>query len=176
MAARPTVEPELDLTLLPQILKAIRRRRDMGVAEVAKAMGIAPRTYSNFEAGRGQLSVPKIHQFAEIVGADPYAILIALDIKSPSFALRCMDHQFMAMLVLQIQDFDSRVQDSFTRIDPRILFALTRQFFDSLVEQSEEVDASLERWMLDRSLHETPAPEDPADQEPDGDDPEKDRG
>ena len=174
MAARPTVDSDAEPNLLPQILKAIRRRRDLSVASVAKAMGMAPRTYSNFEAGRGQLSVAKIHQFAEIVGADPYAILIALDIKSPSFALRCMDHQFMAMLVLQIQDFDSRVQDSFTRIDPRILFSLTRQFFDGLVEQSEEVDASLERWMLDRSLHETPAPEDPDPDAPEGDPPKKD--
>ena len=174
MAARPTVDSDAEPTLLPQILKAIRRRRDLSVAYVAKAMGMAPRTYSNFEAGRGQLSVAKIHQFAEIVGADPYAILIALDIKSPSFALRCMDHQFMAMLVLQIQDFDARVQDSFTRIDPRILFSLTRQFFDGLVEQSEEVDASLERWMLDRSLHEPPAPEDPDLDAPQGDPPKTD--
>jgi transcriptional regulator with XRE-family HTH domain len=163
MAARPTIEQEPDQSLLPQILKAIRRRRDLSVAEVANAMGIATRTYSNFEAGRGKLSVSKIHQFAEIVGADPYAILIALDIKSPSFALRCMDHQFMAMLVVQIQEFDSRVRDSFTQIDPRILFNLTRQFFDELARQSEEIDASLERWMLDRSLHETPPPEDAAD-------------
>lgn len=169
MAARPTIDPETDQTLLPQILKTIRRRRGLGVAQVAKAMGIAPRTYSNFEAGRGQLSVAKIHQFAEIVGADPYAILIALDIKSPTFALRCMDHQFMAMLVFQIQDFDARAKDAFTRIDPRILFALTRQFFDSLIAQSEEVDASLERWMLDRSLHEAPAPEEPLDEDPEVD-------
>src|ERR1700761_3925840 len=103
MAARPTVEPDTEPNLLPQILKAIRRRRDLSVAYVAKAMGMAPRTYSNFEAGRRPHTVAEIHQWAEIVGADPYAILVALDIKSPSFAIRCMDHQFMAMLVLQIQ-------------------------------------------------------------------------
>jgi hypothetical protein len=44
MAARPTVDPEADQSLLPQILKTIRQRRGMGVAEVAKAMGIATRT------------------------------------------------------------------------------------------------------------------------------------
>jgi transcriptional regulator with XRE-family HTH domain len=164
MAARPTIDAEADLTLLPQILKAIRKRRGMGVAEVAKAMGIATRTYANFEAGRGQLDVTKIHQFSRIVGADPYAILIALDIKSPSFALRCMDHQFMAMLVVLIQEFDARAQDSFTRIDPRILYALSRQFFDGLLEQSQEIDASLERWMLDPSLHAPPGPEDPSEE------------
>lgn len=161
MAARPTVDPEVDQTLLRQILKTIRKRRDLGVAEVAKAMGIAPRTYSNFEAGRGQLSVTKIHQFAEIAGVDPYAILVALDIKAPSFALRCMEHQYMSMMMVQLQEFNARAPDAFTRVDPRILYSLTREYFDRLVAQTHEVEASLERWMLDRSLHETPPPEDP---------------
>jgi hypothetical protein len=124
-------------------------------------MGIATRTYANFEAGRGRLSVAKIHKFSQIVRADPYAILVALDIKSPSFALRCMDHQFMSMLIVLIQEFDGRARDSFTRIDPRILYAHARQFFDGLIAQSEEIDASLERWMLDPSLHAPPGPEDP---------------
>jgi DNA-binding phage protein len=44
MAARPTADPDLDAALLSQILKAIRRRRGLKVAQVAKAMGIATRT------------------------------------------------------------------------------------------------------------------------------------
>ena len=169
MAARPTnLDP--DAALLSQILKAIRRRRGFKVAQVAQAMGIATRTYANFEAGRQRIDVAKIHQFAQVVGADPYAILVAVDIKSPSFALRCMEHQFMAMLMVLIQDFDARAEDSFARIDPRILYAAAHQFFDGLLAQSQEIDASLERWMLDRSLHEPPEPEDPDELDSDQDD------
>jgi transcriptional regulator with XRE-family HTH domain len=166
MAARPTADPDLDATLLSQILKAIRRRRGLKVAQVAKAMGIATRTYANFEAGRQRISISRIHLFAQIVGADPYAILIAVDIKSPSFALRCMEHGFMSMLIVLIQDFDARAQDSFAQIDPRVLYATSRQFFDGLLEQTQEIDASLERWMLDRSLHEPAEPEDPDELDP----------
>jgi transcriptional regulator with XRE-family HTH domain len=170
MAARPTAEPDLDAALLSQILKAIRRRRGLKVAQVAKAMGIATRTYANFEAGRQRISIAKIHLFSQVVGADPYAILVAVDIKSPSFALRCMDHQFMAMLTVLIQDFDARTNDSFARIDPRMLYDAARQFFDGLLVQTQEIDASLERWMLDRSLHESPDPEDPDELDPDDED------
>src|SRR4051794_36166889 len=116
MAAGPTPDSDVDAALLSQILKAIRRRRGLKVADVAKAMGMATRTYANFEAGRQRIDVSKIHLFSQVVGADPYAILVAVDIKSPRFALRCMDHQFMAMLTVLIQDFDARAQDSFARI------------------------------------------------------------
>jgi|SRR5579859_5376004 len=170
MAARPTADPDLDAALLSQILKAIRRRRGLKVAQVAKAMGIATRTYANFEAGRQRIDVAKIHLFSQVVGADPYAILIAVDIKSPSFALRCMEHGFMSMLIVLIQDFDARANDSFARIDPRVLYAAARQFFDGLLDQTQEIDASLERWMLDPSLHEPPEPEDPDELGPDDDD------
>lgn len=76
----------------------------------------------------------------------------------------------MAMLMVLIQDFDARAEDSFARIDPRILYAAAHQFFDGLLAQSQEIDASLERWMLDRSLHEPPEPEDPDELDSDQDD------
>jgi hypothetical protein len=79
---------------------------------------------------------------------------------------RPTDEELMSMLVVLIQDFDARAQDSFARIDPRVLYAATRQFFDGLLAQSQEIDASRERWMLDRSLHETPQDEDPDDVDP----------
>jgi transcriptional regulator with XRE-family HTH domain len=166
MAARPThLDP--DAALLSRMLKGIRRRRGLKVAQVAQAMGIATRTYANGEAGRQRIDVARIHQFAQLVGADPYAILVAVDIRSPSFALRCMEHQFMAMLMVLIQDFDARAPDSFARMDPRLLYAAAHQFFDGLLAQSQEIDASLERWMLDRSLHESAKPEDPDEREGD---------
>ncbi len=161
MAAFPAAAPtaDNDLELLPAILKAIRRRRGMGVSEVAKAMGIGIRTYADFEAGRSHLNVSRIHHFARVVGADPYAILVALEIKSPNFALRCADNQLMTIFVMALQEFDARSQDNIARLDPRTLIAACQQFVDGLIEKSIELDAHLERWMLDRSLHETPARE-----------------
>ena len=173
MAAQPTADPDADAALLSQILKSIRRRRGLKVAQVAKAMGIATRTYANFEAGRQRLDIAKIHQFSQVVGADPYSILVAVEIKSARFALRCMDHQFMAMLTVLIQDFDARAQDSFLARIPTPVSSTRRRGSISMdCSRSRRIDASLERWMLDRSLHETPEPEDSDELDPDDEDPE----
>jgi hypothetical protein len=44
MAARPTGDPETEPNLLPQILKAIRRRRGLSVKAAAAAMPMALRS------------------------------------------------------------------------------------------------------------------------------------
>ena len=170
MAARPTAEQ----AVLAQILKAIRKRRGLTVAEVVDAMDIGIRAYSNFEAGRGKLSVSKIRRFSEITNADFHAIMIAREIRSPSFALRCLEHHYMSMLVVQIGEFDARTQDSFTNLDPRILFGLTRDYFETLITQTNEIEAALERWMLDSSLHETPPPDETDDDDDSDDDGQSD--
>jgi len=161
MAASPALlpPPDNDVDTLPLILKAIRRRRGMGVAEVARAMGIGLRTYADFEAGRSHHNIARIHHFARVVGADPYAILVAIEIKSPTFALRCIDNQLMTIIILAIQEFDGRAKDNVALLDPRTLMAACRKFFEGLIAQSGELDAYLEGWMLDRSLHETPSRE-----------------
>ena len=76
MAARQTADPDLDAALLSQILKAIRRRRGLKVAQVAKAMRIATRTYANFEAGRQRISIAGASQRTLMVDA-PNTVTVA---------------------------------------------------------------------------------------------------
>lgn len=80
----------------------------------------------------------------------------------------------MSMLVVQIGEFDARTQDSLTNLDPRILFGLTRDYFETLITQTNEIEAALERWMLDSSLHETPPPDETDDDDDSDDDGQSD--
>jgi transcriptional regulator with XRE-family HTH domain len=160
MAARPTGDPETEPNLLPQILKAIRRRRGLSVKAAAAAMPMALRSYVHFESGRGRLKIERIYQFAQMTNSDPLAILIALEIKSPAFALRCMENKGMTIFVMALKQFDAQVKDDFTRLDPRTLVSASRQFFDGLSAKIQELDAYLEQWMSDRALSDPLDPED----------------
>src|SRR6266404_1444771 len=91
---------------LAKALKGLRRRRALLQPEVARRMGMRPRTYEHFEAGKGPLYVDRIHDFASALGVDPHAILLALEIGSPEFAGRCADNKLVTIIVMALQDFD----------------------------------------------------------------------
>jgi transcriptional regulator with XRE-family HTH domain len=165
MAASPPVDPPTGQAALPQVLKAIRRRRGLRAAEVAQRMAMAPRSYERFESGRSTLNVARIHQFAKAVDADAYAILIALEIGSPAFALRCVDNKAMTIMIIALQEFDALAGDDIARLEPRALIAAFGQLFDGLTAKAREIDAFVEQWMSDKALH---APADP-DDDPDDD-------
>ena len=88
MAEQAPDGPPASQSLLAQILRAIRRRRGLTASDVALAMNMPRRSYEHFESGVGMLNVARVHQFAKAADADAYAILAALDFRSPAFALR----------------------------------------------------------------------------------------
>jgi transcriptional regulator with XRE-family HTH domain len=164
MAGTPSVDHRADSTLLSQALKAIRRRRGLRTSDVAERMGLPTRSYERFEAGRGALNVARVHAFAEATDSDGYAILMALDIRSAAFALRCIDNKAMTLMVMAIQEFDGVAQDDIGRLEPRSLIAGYTQMFDALTAKAREIDAFVEQWMSDKALHgpsDPDAPDDP---------------
>lgn len=165
MAETATDEVRSGPTLLPQVLRAIRRRRGLRTATVAQRMGMAIRSYERFESGRGALNVTRVHRFAQATDSDAYAILMALDIRSPAFALRCMDNKAMTLLVMAVQEFDATAEDDVGRLEPRSLIAAYTQLFDGLTAKAREIDAFVEQWMSDKALHGPAAPEPCADAE-----------
>jgi transcriptional regulator with XRE-family HTH domain len=152
MAARPTVDSEAEPNLLPQILKAIRRRRGLSAKATALAMNMALRSYVHFESGRGRLNFAHVQRFAAATNADPLAILVAMEIRSPDFALRCLENKGMTILVQALKRFDARPENDFSRLDARALVLASKQFFDGLASKIHDIDAYLEQWMSDRSL------------------------
>jgi transcriptional regulator with XRE-family HTH domain len=145
MAAPPPDVPSRRATLA-RALKALRRRSGLRAADVAAALGIQLRSYENFEAGRGRLNVDRVHQVARILGADPFAILTAVDIRSPDFAVRCAENKLMAIFLRKLRDFDAATEDQIAQLDPAILMESFTQMFASLTQEASEREAMSKIW------------------------------
>lgn len=115
-------------------------------------MGMRLRTYQHFEAGRNGVEVVRIHMFAEVANADPYAILLALDIGSPEFALHCLDNKAATVMLVALQRFARRAGADIARLDPRSVISVFDRAFDELTAKAREHEAVLESWMTDTSF------------------------
>ena len=93
MVERPRFDPKAMGALLSQVLRELRLFRRKRPTQVAIEMGMPPRSYEHFEAGRGRLNVERIHLFASRLGVDPYGIFASLEIGSPAFAVRTAENQ-----------------------------------------------------------------------------------
>ena len=148
---------------LSQALKAVRRKRGLRTTEVARAMGLPLLSYEHFEAGNGRLNIDRVHQFAQALEVDPYAILAAVDIASPAFAARCADNKLMTIFLMALQEFDAAGQEDLTRIDARSLITGFTRLFDGLIARARDEDAFVEDWMDDKTLFGPGAPPDEGD-------------
>ncbi|HEX5263920.1 MAG TPA: helix-turn-helix transcriptional regulator [Phenylobacterium sp.] len=149
--------------LLSQILKGIRRRRGLRSSEVARQMGMALRSYQHFESARGREDAPTIHAFAEAVDADGYAILLALDMKAPDFALDCLDNKFASVMVLAARRFRKGSGRNLARLDPRSVIAAFERAFAELTRKLNEDDGYVEAWMTEPALGDDSGADDPDD-------------
>ena len=129
-----------------QALKVLRRRRGLATTQVATALGMSLRSYQNFEAGRGRLNVLRVHEVARILDADPYALLIAIDIGSADFAVRCIDNKLAAILLMALNDFDEAAGDQIALLDPATLMSLFKRAFDTLAGEARDRAARARNW------------------------------
>jgi hypothetical protein len=146
-------------------VKALRRRRGMAKSVVADALGMPVRSYEYFESGRGRLNVLRVHEVARILQADPFALLIAVDIGSPDFAVRSIDNKLASILVMAVADFDAAAADHIPLLDPATLIGAFRKVFEGLASQARE-RAAAGSWRL--SIGSDEEPERPDDWTDDG--------
>jgi transcriptional regulator with XRE-family HTH domain len=126
---------------LSRALKALRRRRGMTAAEVARALGMPIRSYEHFESGRSRVNIDRVHKIARVLGADPFAILAAVELGSPEFAVRCAENKLASILMAALEDFDAASGDEIPMLDPRTLMAAFERVFKELGEQARERSA-----------------------------------
>jgi hypothetical protein len=110
-------------------------------------MGMRPRTYEHFEAGKGPLYVDRIHCFARALGVDPHAILMALEIGSPDFALRCAENKLVTIIVMALQDFDEANGDAISQLDAQTLRSSFERLFNDLGELARARAALADTWL-----------------------------
>lgn len=133
--------------ILAQALRLIRARRGLRQIDVAKAMGLAARTYQHFEAGRTHLDFEKIKRFAMVTNSDPNAIVVAVLIGSPAFALRSIDNKLTSVLMTALRRFDERVADDLARIEVGRLITAFRRTFADLESELAARDAEARDWL-----------------------------
>lgn len=106
---------------LSAALKAVRRRRGRTAAEVAEALAMPLRSYEHFEAGGGRFDFDKVRRFAEVLEADPFAILTAVQIGAPAFAARCADNKMMLALLIRLEEFQRDLGEAVADLDPALV-------------------------------------------------------
>lgn len=133
--------------LLTAILKSIRLERRMKAAEVAAAMGVALRTYEEFEAGRGRLDLEKVRLFGRATDSDAVAIALALLLGTRETALRAMGNKASTILWIALREFEEEIGDQMAVIPATHFLEAFRQAFDRLRDYLVKRDASTEHWL-----------------------------
>jgi len=139
-------EATIRQAFLSRALKALRRRRGVGVAHLAKAIGIPVRTYQHFEAGRTKIDVERVHAIAQILDADAPAIFAAVELASPEFAVRAADNKLVTVFLLTLKDFDARSGDQITHLDARTLMSAFDTTFKELAQLATDRAEAASRW------------------------------
>ena len=152
----PTRDTRTRRGCLSQSLKGIRRLRGQRAADVAAAMSMPLRSFEYFEAGQGRLNLDRVHQFAEVLNADALAILIGMEICSPTFAVRCADNKLTTILAFALQDFEAKAGNQIVQLDANGLMGAFNRLFDELAIQARERDALVARLIAKRATTSEP--------------------
>jgi len=137
---------------LSRILKTFRRRAGLRSIEAARAMGKGLRTYQRWESGYYGLQLEEIHRFAEIVHADPWGIVFAVEFGSVDFALATAQNNAASLMLVALRRFHRKTPEAIRVLDPRSLSLTFTRGFDLLAKRAEEYEADLEQWMFDEGL------------------------
>ncbi len=143
---------------LSEALRAIRRSRQLSVADVAQRMGLPRRSYAYFEAGGGRLNVERIMAFAEVTDSDPYAIIASVMIGAPELAVRTRDNKVIMALAILLQEFNALVGDDLARIDTGAALTAFSAAFKNLADTAAKQRENGSRdWLAERAAK-LPAP------------------
>jgi transcriptional regulator with XRE-family HTH domain len=132
---------------LARALREVRRYRGMSAAQVAKAMSMPLRSYQHFEAGNGKLNIDSIFRFAAATNSDGRAILAAIDMGEPEFAVYCADNKLMLILKFALQDFHARAGKRIGAMRSAALIGAFSAVFEDLATRAEAEGRELDEWL-----------------------------
>jgi transcriptional regulator with XRE-family HTH domain len=141
---------------LSPTLKAIRRKRGLSVVELARRMGMARRTYSHFEAGKGTFRLDRVLAFAGATQSDPYALLFGLLRDTPALAVRVSDNKLVAAFAILMTEFDEDHADALSLIEAGAAFSAFSAAFRGLAEVLAARRDSAARSRLEGELAKIP--------------------
>lgn len=145
--SRVSLEPQNDGDLRSAALKLVRRHSGLSTREVATGMHVPLRTYEHFEAGQGRLNLDYVHRFCRVTDSDPYALLLAMSIGSPAFAVRAADNKFMNIFTILLQAADTKMGDRLRELDARTLITIMGEMFDRLRDAADQRAQAAEAFL-----------------------------
>lgn len=151
MIGSPSTPLARQARLLARIVRGLRKERRMTVAEVAALMGVAPRTYQDFEAGKGELDLNKIRLFATAARNDAVANILALMFDDPDLAVLSMDNKLPSTFWVAFKEFRDRVGDQISVVPPALLLSGFRRAFEEIETYLAKRTESTEEW-LERAI------------------------
>jgi len=139
--------------LLSRTLKEIKQERRMTSIEVAARMGVALRTYQDFEKGKGDFDLWKIRRFAKATRSDAIGIVLAVMYGNPKIAIVVMRSKFLMTGWLGFMELWRTLGDRIHLIPPAQVLLGMRKTGEFLRQFLDRRAASFEHW-LETSLDE----------------------
>jgi len=96
---------------LASALRRLRQHSGLTSAEVARRMGMRPRTYQHFEAG-GRITLARLKGFAAATDTDAMALVLEIILKSEGFALRCAGNKLASAVLFEIERLDQQLGEA----------------------------------------------------------------
>lgn len=124
----------------------------MRPAEVARALGMPLRSYEHFESGRGKITYDRIVKFAEATNSDPVAIIAAIPLQSPDFALNCANNKMMTIVMIAMCELHEELGEDLTYLEPRTLIGALTRVTKELVEHVRKRDVFAETWLEEKAV------------------------
>lgn len=140
-----------DNALIAAAMRAIRKDRRMRPGEVARALDMPLRSYEHFEAGRGKLTYERIAKFAEATNSDPLAIIAAIPLQSPEFAVHCADNKLMTILMIAMCELHEELGEDLTYLEPRTIIGAFTRVSRELVDHVRKRDVFAETWLEEKA-------------------------
>jgi transcriptional regulator with XRE-family HTH domain len=142
--------------VLSSVLKALRRHRRLTVQQVAERMRLEKRTYERFEAGEGELKVDRIFNFAQVINADPYALLASVKLGSPDFAVACADNKLALLFVAHARELFVREGEDVRLLQAQPIVEVLAAACARLGTELAELRGQAAKWMPPPSDGEEP--------------------
>lgn len=165
MDGAPTEPLARQALLLTHMLKTIRKdERRMTVDETAEKMGIATRTYQEFEAAGGKLDLNKVRQFATATRSDAIGVILGATFEDPELAFETMDNKLLSTFWVAFKEFRKRVGARLALVPPALWLAAFRRAFEEIEAYLAKRSETTEEWLERRIVEEyQPGKRDPDD-------------
>lgn len=131
---------------LARALRAVRAARRLRAAEVARALGISPRAYRDYESGRRVLPLDLLQAFAGFTDCDAAALLICASGAGPDLALNCLNNKGLSIAIGALEEAQADLSSAFQTLTGADLVAA----FEVARQQLRECAIAKSRARLDQ--------------------------